>query len=117
MRGMRGKNERRVHRSRSLRGALTPAESTLWRRIRNRQLGGYKFVRQEPLGRYYVDFACREQHLIVELDGGQHADRAADRQRDSDLSARGYRVIRVWNNEVMENLDGVLQVLLSELRR
>ena len=117
MRGMRGKNERRVHRARSLRRVLTPAESTLWRRIRNRQLGGYKFVRQESIGRYYVDFACRDRHIIAEVDGGQHAESAADRQRDTDLDALGYRVIRIWNNDVIENIDGVLETLISELRR
>src|SRR5947209_844696 len=109
---MRGKNERRVNRARSLRRALTPTESKLWSKLRDRQLDGFKFVRQEPVGTHYADFVCRERRLVVEVDGGQHADRAADRQRDSDLSALGYRVIRIWNNEVMGNLDGVLEVLL-----
>jgi very-short-patch-repair endonuclease len=114
---MRGKNARRVDRARSLRRALTPAETKLWANPRNRQLGSFKFTRQEPIGRYYADFACREQRLIVELDGGQHQGSAADRQRDSDLAALGYRVIRMWNNDVIENIDGVLEMLLSELRR
>jgi very-short-patch-repair endonuclease len=81
----------------------------LWTRLRGRQLGGFKFVRQEPVDRYYVDFVCRERRLIVELDGGQHSDRSNDRQRDSNLCARGYRVMRIWNNDVIENLDGVRQ--------
>jgi len=89
----------------------------LWSRLRNRQLGGFKFTRQEAIDRYYVDFVCRERHLIVEVDGGQHAGRLADRQRDADLGARGYRVIRFWNNEVLNNLEGVLQSLLAELRK
>jgi very-short-patch-repair endonuclease len=89
----------------------------LWRHIRNRQLGGYKFVRQEPIGRYYADFACRDHHVIVEVDGGQHAESAADRQRDMELAALGYRVIRIWNNDVIENIAGVLEMLLFELRR
>jgi very-short-patch-repair endonuclease len=114
---MRGKNERRVDRARSLRRALTPAETKLWANLRNRQLGGFKFTRQEPIGRYYADFACREQRLIVELDGGQHQGSAAERQRDSDLAALGYRVIRIWNNDVIENIAGVLEMLLPELRR
>jgi very-short-patch-repair endonuclease len=114
---MRGKDERRVNRARSLRRALTPAETRLWASLRNRQLGGFKFTRQEPIGRYYADFACREQRLIVELDGGQHQGSAADRQRDSDLDALGSRVLRIWNNDVIENIDGVLETLLSELRR
>jgi very-short-patch-repair endonuclease len=100
-----------------LRRALTTAEFALWTRIRRRQLGGFKFVRQEPIDRYYVDFVCRERHLIIELDGGQHAERPAGRQRDSELCALGYRVIRIWNNDVIDNLDGVLQTLLSELEK
>ena len=114
---MRGKDQKRADRARALRRSLTRAEFVLWSRLRNRQLGGYKFVRQEPIGRYYADFACRERHLVVELDGGQHADSATDRQRDSDLIGLGYRVIRIWNNDVVDNIDGVLQARLSELRR
>jgi very-short-patch-repair endonuclease len=76
-----------------------------------------KFVRQEPIGRFYVDFVCRDRHLIIELDGGQHSGNLKDRQRDSELSALGYRVIRIWNNDVIDNLDGVLQMLLSELEK
>jgi very-short-patch-repair endonuclease len=106
---LRGKDQRRTERARSLRRALTPAEFALWSRIRGRQLGGCKFVRQEPIGRYYVDFVCRDRHLIVELDGGQHADHPEDGRRDSDLCALGYRVIRFWNNDVIDNLDGVLE--------
>ena len=114
---MRGKDERRVNRARSLRRALTPAETKLWANLRNRQLGGFKFTRQEPVGKYYADFACRDRHLIVEVDGGRHAESTADRQRDNDLAALGYRVIRIWNNDVIGNIDGVLEMLLSELRR
>ena len=112
---LRGKDQKRAERARSLRRARTPAESTLWTRIRGRRLGGFKFARQEPIDRYYVDFVCREQGLIIELDGGQHAESLEDRHRDRALCALGYRVIRAWNNEVIENLDGVLQKLLSEL--
>jgi very-short-patch-repair endonuclease len=114
---MRGKDERRVGRARSLRRAFTLAESKLWSKLRDRQLDGFKFVRQEPVGRYYADFICRERRLVVEIDGGQHAERIADRRRDTDLAALGYRVIRIWNNDVIENIDGVLQMLLSEVRK
>jgi very-short-patch-repair endonuclease len=114
---LRGKDQKRAERARSLRRASTRAELVLWTRIRGRQLGGFKFVRQEPIGRYYVDFLCRDRHLIVELDGGQHSESSQDRQRDSELCALGYRVIRVWNNDVIDNLDGVLQMLLSELEK
>jgi very-short-patch-repair endonuclease len=89
----------------------------LRRQLRDRQLGGFKFVRQEPIGRYYVDFVCRERLLIVEVDGGQHADSPSDRERDARLGALGYRVIRVWNNDVLANIEGVLQMLKSELEQ
>jgi very-short-patch-repair endonuclease len=114
---LRGKDQKRTERARSLRRALTLAELTLWMRIRDRRLGGFKFTRQEPIDRYYVDFVCRERRLIVELDGGQHAESPNDRQRDRALCTLGYRVIRIWNNDVIENLDGVLQRLLSELEK
>jgi very-short-patch-repair endonuclease len=100
-----------------LRRSLTPAEFALWTRLRGRQLGGFKFARQEPIARYYVDFVCRERRLIIELDGGQHAESFEDRHRDRALCALGYRMIRIWNNDVIENLDGVLQKLLSKLEK
>jgi very-short-patch-repair endonuclease len=114
---VRGKDEKRADQARSLRFLPTRAESLLWNRLRNRQFYGFKFVRQEPIGRYYVDFVCRERRLIVEVDGGQHAESSLDRRRDRDLSGLGYRVIRFWNSEVLSNIEGVLQTLLIELRR
>jgi very-short-patch-repair endonuclease len=114
---LRGRDEKRSERARLLRRSLTPAEFALWARLRGRQLGGFKFVRQEPIARYYVDFVCRERRLIIELDGGQHAESPKDKQRDRTLCALGYRAIRIWNNDVIENFDGVLQTLLSELEK
>jgi very-short-patch-repair endonuclease len=114
---LRGKDQRRAERARSLRRTLTPAELTLWTRLRGRRPGGFKFARQEPIDRYYVDFVCRERRLIIELDGGQHAESLEHRHRDRTLCALGSRVIRIWNNDVIENLDGVLQRLLSELEK
>jgi len=76
---LRGTDEKRAEHARSLRRALTPAELTLWTRIRARRLGGFKFVRQKPIDRYYVDFVSREPRLIIELDGGQHAESRKDR--------------------------------------
>ncbi|HEV2303186.1 MAG TPA: DUF559 domain-containing protein [Stellaceae bacterium] len=114
---MRGKDEKRSGRARSLRRSLTRSEFLLWTKIRNRQLGGFKFVRQEPIGPYYADFICRERRLVVELDGGQHAESLTDPRRDAELSALGYRIIRIWNNDMVENAAGVLQMLLSELRK
>jgi very-short-patch-repair endonuclease len=78
---------------------------------------GSSLPAQEPIGSYYADFVCRDRRLIIEVDEGQHAERVADRLRDSNLTALGYRVVRIWNNEVIENIDGVLQHLLSELRK
>jgi very-short-patch-repair endonuclease len=114
---LRGREQKRAKRARSLRRALTPAEFVLWTRLRGRQLGGFKFVRQEPIYRYYVDFVCRERRLIIELDGGKHSGRPEDGQRDSELSALGYRVTRIWDNDVIEDLDGVLETLPSELEK
>ena len=114
---MRGKDQKRTERARLLRRSLTAAELTLWTRLRGRQLGGFKFVRQVAISHYYADFVCRERRLIVELDGGQHADSPEDRHRDRALCALGYCVIRIWNNDVIENLDGVLQTLLTELEK
>jgi len=94
---------------------MTEAEARLWRHLRDRQLAGLKFVRQEPIGRYYADFVCRERHLIIELDGSQHADSAHDKIRDTQLARLGYRVLRVWNNEVFLNIEGVLMTVRAEL--
>jgi very-short-patch-repair endonuclease len=112
---MRGADLKSTSRARSMRRRSTRAEWVLWLALRDRRLGGLKFTRQQPLGPYYVDFVCREQRLIIEVDGGQHADSASDRRLDEFLKTLGYRVIRVWNNEVLGNLEGVLQMLASEL--
>ena len=104
--------------ARALRGALTDAEQRLWYYLRNRRFGGYKFRRQVPMGPYIADFVCMSSRLVVEIDGGQHADRAAaDARRTRYLEDHGYRVVRFWNNEVTENLDGVLQTLMAELEK
>ena len=112
---MRGMLPHRTNRARSLRSSTTDAESRLWRRLRNRQLGGFKFVRQIARDTYYVDFLCREARLIVKVDGSQHADNPADRQRDRQLVDLGYRVFESGNNDISNNLDSVLEMLLSEL--
>jgi very-short-patch-repair endonuclease len=104
--------------ARYLRRNMTDAERHLWRRLRMRDLGGYRFRRQRPIGPYVVDFACVERRLIVEVDGGQHGDEAqvaADAQRTADLEARGFRVLRFWNNEVLENLAGVCESIWRAL--
>jgi len=112
---MRGPDTRSTSRARTLRRRSTRTEWVLWLELRDRRLGGFKFARQQPIGRYYVDFVCRERRLIVEVDGGQHADNAADQIRGAYLTTLGYRVLRVWNNDVLENIEGVLGMLKSEL--
>jgi very-short-patch-repair endonuclease len=99
-------------RSRELRNNPTPAECRLWQHIRNRQLSGIRFNREVPIGPFICDFAARTAKLIIELDGGQHAVRTAeDERRTRFLASRGYRVLRFWNSDVLENVEGVLQVI------
>ncbi|MDQ0250415.1 very-short-patch-repair endonuclease [Sphingomonas kyeonggiensis] len=90
-----------------LRKEATEAESRLWAHLRNRQLGGFKFRFQASIGPYSVDFLCTETALVVEVDGSQHNE-DVDRVRTRFIEAEGHRVLRFWNNEVFENLDGVL---------
>jgi very-short-patch-repair endonuclease len=98
-----------------LRATPTDAERRLWLQLRRKQRGGSRFRRQHPLGRYVVDFLCAEAKLIIEIDGGQHATESDTRQRW--LEGRGYRVIRFWNNEVLENMEGVLLAIESALEK
>ena len=96
--------------ARSLRENQTDAEGLLWHYLRHKQLDGHKFRRQQPIGPYIVDFACMPRKVIVELDGGQHAERRThDERRDRFLQGQGYRLLRFWNNEVFENCFGVLE--------
>jgi very-short-patch-repair endonuclease len=93
-----------------LRGEMTDAERVLWREVRAHRFAGYKFKRQEPLDSYVVDFICYEAKLIIEIDGGQHADkRGADEVRTRWLESQGYCVLRFWNNDVLNNIEGVMQ--------
>jgi very-short-patch-repair endonuclease len=112
---MRNANFAKTALSRRLRLDSTSAELKLWNRLRSRALAGFKFVRQEPIGRFVVDFVCREQRLVVELDGGQHAESARDVLRDGWLAEHRYRVLRFWNNDVMSNIDGVLETIVAAL--
>src|SRR4051794_9730961 len=97
-----------TRRARSLRKNATEAEQRLWRHLRGRYLEAFKFRRQRPVGPYIVDFICMECGLIVEVDGGQHAEvrKSYDEQRDAYLHRHGYRVLRFWNNDVMANIEG-----------
>ena len=102
--------------ARQLRKNSTDAENRLWQYIRNRQLGGRKFRRQFPVGRYIVDFVCIELSLIAEIDGGHHTEQINyDSKRSSFLQSKGYRVVRFWNNEVLGNISGVLETLTLTL--
>ena len=101
-----------AQRARQLRRNATDAERILWSRLRDRQLDGRKFRRQYPIGPYIADFVCPQERLIVELDGGAHAHRAQaayDADRTRFLEASGYRVLRLWNTDVLKNLAGALE--------
>ena len=112
---MRGHKEKSIRIARQLRVNQTDAEKVLWNRIRNRQIDGHKFVRQQPISGYICDFVCREKQLVIEVDGGQHNESTADVIRDRHLMEEGYKVIRFWNNDVLGNLEGVLLAIQSEL--
>ncbi len=95
---------------------MTDAERVLWARLRNRGVLGAKFRRQVPIGPFIADFACLDSRLIVEVDGGQHASaESADNARSRILAEHGYTVLRFWNNEVLQNLDGVLAAIMEAL--
>jgi very-short-patch-repair endonuclease len=115
---MRGIRIPEVKRARALRRDATSAEKKLWAGLRNRALGGYKFVRQEHIGPYYADFACREACLIIEIDGATHSTEdeiAYDKRRENFLRAEGYRIIRFTNADVYEQAEGVFDAILAAL--
>jgi len=104
--------------ARRLRRDQTDAERVLWFRLRDRRLAGWKFRRQAPIDRYVVDFVCADARVIVELDGGQHAERTEqDRARTAVLEAMGYLVLRFWDNDVLGNTDGVVETILNTLHQ
>lgn len=97
--------------AKTLRKQSTHAEKFLWKHIREKQLEGFKFRRQEPIGKYIVDFVCFQKQVVIEIDGGQHAGNVTDRERDNWLRRQGYKVLRFWNNEVLTNIEGVLEMI------
>ncbi len=104
-------------RARALRTNATDAERRLWSRLRQKQMDDFRFRRQQPVGPYIVDFFCPEASLIIEVDGGQHATREAeDKARTHWLEACGYRMLRFWNNDVLQNIEGVLVTIWDALR-
>ena len=115
---MRGLRIAETRRARELRRDAPGAERVVWRHLRNRQLGGWKFARQEPVGPYFADFACREARLIVEIDGATHStgeELASDARRTAFLVEQGYRVMRFSNESVFEQIEGVLEEIFGVL--
>jgi very-short-patch-repair endonuclease len=115
-----GKNEDQLkHRekttlSRQLRKESTEAERMLWAKLKGYQLVGLKFRRQEPIGTYIVDFVCFEKKIVIEVDGGQHGKesiRQKDAERTSWLEGEGFRILRFWNNDVLTNMEGILEII------
>ena len=113
---MRDADKIRTGLARRLRRTSTNAELRLWNRLRSRSIDGCKFVRQQPIGPYVVDFICREKRLVIEADGGQHAGNVRDQVRDEWLMQHNYRMLRFWNNDIMTNMDGVLEMIANALR-
>ena len=101
-------------RSRALRRDSTDAEKKLWSILRNRQLNGFKFRKQVEIDGYIVDFLCAERRLIIEVDGGQHTPER-DARRTAYLEGQGFRIIRFWNNDVLQNLDGAWTTIAEAL--
>ena len=103
--------------ARRLRRDQTDVERELWARLRARQVFGLKFRRQHPIGDFIVDFCCVEKKLVIELDGSQHAwNIEADNKRSQALRAKGYRVLRFWNNELIENMEGMMERIIDRVQ-
>jgi very-short-patch-repair endonuclease len=116
MQGQTNSSILRLKLQRRLRNAPTDAERALWQRLRARQLAGCKFRRQHPFGDYIVDFVCLQNKLVIELDGGQHADSVtADAARSAYLERAGFTVLRFWNHQVLREMDSVLECVWREL--
>ena len=104
--------------ARKLRNNMTEQEKKLWYYLRKRFINNCSFRRQYPIGNYIVDFICRKKNLIVEIDGGQHNDediKMYDTERTNYLETKGYKVLRFWNNDVDNNLEGVLNEIMKNL--
>jgi very-short-patch-repair endonuclease len=95
---------------------MTDAEMRLWTSLRGHRLDGLSFRRQTPIGRFIVDFVCHDCRLILEIDGGQHAESSKDIKRDRWLASKGYRVLRFWNSDVLKNRDAVLEMIVAAAR-
>ena len=101
---------------RQLRKNITEAECTLWKYLRLRQFEGHKFRRQQPIGKYIVDFVCFEKRLVVEVDGGQHSEQIDyDLKRSAWLEKQGFRVLRFWDNQVLKEIEGIKEMIIGAL--
>ena len=119
MRGLVIKDNKKTNLARELRRNETETEQILWSWLRNRQLDGVKFRRQQVIGDYIVDFVCYEKKLIIEIDGGQHSEsqvESKDQVRTNKLKSQGFRILRFWNNDVNDNPDGVIVSIKEALR-
>jgi len=104
------------NKARTLRKNLTDAERILWKHLRLRQFEGHKFRRQQPIGKYIVDFVCFEKKVIIEVDGGQHSEQVGyDSERDEQLGRQGFRVLRFWNIQVTQEIDAVKETIMKAL--
>jgi very-short-patch-repair endonuclease len=112
---MTGYEKPTLLKAKRLRRDMTDAERKLWSVLRNAQLKGAKFRRQQPIGPFIADFVCQEHRLILEADGGQHANSDADARRTGFLRSKGYRVLRFWNTDILGNIDGVTAAIAVAL--
>jgi very-short-patch-repair endonuclease len=111
--------DKKFIKARKLRQNQTPQEQKMWNLLRGKQFQGIKFVRQYPIENYIADFACRSKKLIIEIDGGQHNEDKNiiyDDKRTKFLESLGYKIIRFWNNEIDDNLEGVYERLLEFIK-
>jgi very-short-patch-repair endonuclease len=107
-----------LHNARELRRSLTLTETKLWQRLRNNSLDGYKFRRQTPMGSYILDFCCFSASLVIEIDGASHDERLEyDEQRTAWLNEQGFKVMRFTNQEILQNLEGILETILMECEK
>jgi very-short-patch-repair endonuclease len=102
--------------ARSMRRKATEAEDRLWHELRDRRLDHIKFRRQVPIGRFIADFVCLDAKLVVEIDGSQHAEQQYDAERSAELKARGFRVLRFWNDDVLRDINSVCDTIIAYVR-
>jgi very-short-patch-repair endonuclease len=103
------------HFAKQMRHTPTDAEAAMWRLLRHRQLAHFKFRRQVPFQNYILDFVCFEKRLVIEVDGSQHGARERDQRRDAAIAAQGFRTLRYWNNDVLQNPSSVLEDIIAKL--